>query len=544
MVNQRNKTKKAKKTTKPTTTLSTTSKNKTASHASPSKGLSKTTPKLRLHGPCAASPADNPCSGNRSIHSEITPPPPVSPQKIAEAKKAMLKLLGIHRQPAPSSTTSGASACSSSAEILEGKKRKQIFEDGVEDEDQDSKEEDEEDGEEGKSKFPVDNELEEDEEDELDPSSEDLPVLELPAAFQLKFAVPSDTMDISPKDVNVAYCFSTEPRTANFSHLKKPKHLTSLFQQAARAANLTKSKKLFSVILKDLNKNGMKKKGLQGILSKRPRDATSDSESNTLRVDGENIALKKKTALQWVVEVERDNKCDDHLTTGHHQLTKRDLGTWGMFLQNGWTSTTTVPPGLQLSDSKPQKCDPLPVPQTLASSAGPLHPAFPLSDQPEELGEDVTLFPCLSQWLVELNEGRKGANNHNFSQFADAFKQEKYFQICDIADLSITDICAVAAGIAQGTATKLVLYAKQDTDVICKKEKRRACETSIFSCNTPHCITQLDINICVITLSHEIAYKISISPNLGLYCRKGKFDRIVIWGIWRKKQILHSTVTV
>lgn len=174
-------------------------------------------------------------------------------------------------------------------------------------------------------------------------------------------------MDISPKDVNVAYRFSTEPRTANFSHLKKAEHLASLFQQASRAANLTKSKKPFSVVLKDLNEQkkgvalksrGQDKKVLNYACrqhevdisyiqdrkaAKRARDATSDSESDTLRVDGEKVvSKKKKTASQWVVDVERDNQCDDHvgqacvkLTTGHHQLTKRDLGTWGMFLVSG-----------------------------------------------------------------------------------------------------------------------------------------------------------------------------------------------------------------
>ena len=72
----------------------------------------------------------------------------------------------------------------------------------------------------------------------------------------------ADAMDVSPKGVNVAYRFSMEPRTAHFSHLKKAEHLTALFQLAARAANLTKSKKPFSVVLKDLNEDGTKKKGV------------------------------------------------------------------------------------------------------------------------------------------------------------------------------------------------------------------------------------------------------------------------------------------
>lgn len=45
----------------------------------------------------------------------------------------------------------------------------------------------------------------------------------------------------SPKSVNVAYHFSTEPQTAYFSHIKKAKHLTALFQLAAKAANLVET---------------------------------------------------------------------------------------------------------------------------------------------------------------------------------------------------------------------------------------------------------------------------------------------------------------
>ena len=98
---------------------------------------------------------------------------------------------------------------------------------------------------------------------------------------------------------------------------------------------------------------------------------------------------------------------------------------------------------------------------------------IPSSDPPEEFGEDVTLFPRLSQWLVELDEGPRGADGHNFSQFVHGFEQEKYFRICDVADLSVGDVCGILTGIAQGTASKLVSYAKQDTELIRKKEKRR-----------------------------------------------------------------------
>lgn len=174
MVNQHKRTKKAKKNDKTTPTSS----------ASLKKGSSKPALKLRLHGPHETSPLDESLSQNGSIHTEITPPPPVPPQDIAAAKKAMLQLLGSqpHRQCTPLSSCGASSTCSSSVELLVAKKCKRIFEDGLEDEDQDSDQDSDSGLQEGEHEVLVGEEeedsiVDEDEEDQLDPSSEDLPVL-------------------------------------------------------------------------------------------------------------------------------------------------------------------------------------------------------------------------------------------------------------------------------------------------------------------------------------------------------------------------------
>jgi len=101
----------------------------------------------------------------------------------------------------------------------------------------------------------------------------------LDCAFQLTFSVPfdganetltvpsniswtkfisklADIMSLSPKNVRVAYRFSTDPRTSPFSHLSKSIHLVELAHAAKQAEKVTRSKKPFVVELKDLDASG------------------------------------------------------------------------------------------------------------------------------------------------------------------------------------------------------------------------------------------------------------------------------------------------
>src|ERR1700678_665380 len=97
---------------------------------------------------------------------------------------------------------------------------------------------------------------------------------------------------------------------------------------------------------------------------------------------------------------------------------------------------------------------------------------IPSSDPPEEL-EDVRLFPRIRQWLLDLDKGMRG-DDHNFSQFAEQFEQEKFNRVSDLVDLTVADIIELCPGIAHGTASKLLSYSKKDTEAIRKKELKRA----------------------------------------------------------------------
>lgn len=91
------------------------------------------------------------------------------------------------------------------------------------------------------------------------------------------------------------------------------------------------------------------------------------------------------------------------------------------------------------------------------------HDDIPSSDPPEEV-EDVTLFPRVSQWLVSLDGGPRGADDHNFSQFVALFEQLKYTRICDIADNLAADVLLTRCeDMAEGTAQRIISYAKADT---------------------------------------------------------------------------------
>lgn len=86
------------------------------------------------------------------------------------------------------------------------------------------------------------------------------------AEFVSKLA---DIMSVAPKNISVAYRFSTDTRSSPFKHLSKPIHLIELMQAAAEAQmKLAKSRsqKVFLVELKCLDggiggKSGPKEKG-------------------------------------------------------------------------------------------------------------------------------------------------------------------------------------------------------------------------------------------------------------------------------------------
>jgi hypothetical protein len=89
--------------------------------------------------------------------------------------------------------------------------------------------------------------------------------------------------------------------------------------------------------------------------------------------------------------------------------------------------------------------------------------------------EDVTLFPRITPWLQELDNGPRGHDGHDFSQFAAEFEWEKYMRVIDLMDLNVGRLTALAPEMAHGTASKLLSYASQDVECIRHKEMKCAC---------------------------------------------------------------------
>jgi hypothetical protein len=50
----------------------------------------------------------------------------------------------------------------------------------------------------------------------------------------------------------------------------------------------------------------------------------------------------------------------------------------------------------------------------------------PSSDPPEEVEEDVRVFPRISDWLVKLDSGPLGEDGHHFAQYRGFFEEQMY----------------------------------------------------------------------------------------------------------------------
>ncbi|KAJ6481486.1 hypothetical protein C8R47DRAFT_589375 [Mycena vitilis] len=338
----------------------------------------------------------------------------------------------------------------------------------------------------------------------------------------------ADTMEVAPKSVHVAYRFSTEPNTAAWSHLQNSDHLTALFVNAKESQATTRSKKKFVVMMKDLNAPGGKSKGkgkdkAQGKNDKKEKKrkrGESESEDSDASDAAEVKKKKKKSLPQWVAELEQENACQEHgghgclkYTTGHVQLSKADLTTWAVFLQSGYPSTTEPPPKLQVGGNK-KAATKAAAPVTPAAPAAPpvpmsgLHmhgmppppygyPGYPwqppapwgfqtptpsvnrgryedaLSSPPQVI-EDNRLFPRMTTWLEDLDSGPRGTDGHSFTQFVGDFEKERYLRVVDLVTLSIEEVIKAAPEMPQGTAAKILAYAKSDVEAIRKRERKRA----------------------------------------------------------------------
>lgn len=119
-----------------------------------------------------------------------------------------------------------------------------------------------------------------------------------------------------------------------------------------------------------------------------------------------------------------------------------------------------------------------------ASSHGPFRqPRYdefdhiPSSD-PIDDPEDITLFPRLSNWLQELDQGPRGGDDHKYAKFAPDFEWLKFKRIVDICTPTIDTafVTSICTDMAPGTVSNILTYARADVEKIQRKEKKRLCE--------------------------------------------------------------------
>ncbi|KAJ7195456.1 hypothetical protein GGX14DRAFT_575515 [Mycena pura] len=503
-------------------------------------------PKLKLR----ILPPKTPDPVQRSTPAEspqITPPPPVPPKELQAAVSLFMLSKGYDPKPADTDSEDD----NDELEELMKKKgsRRNLFSHGMVDdtdtEDQQNKA--------SPAKDATPEQYEDEDHDESGEDNENIDKSESESdgksvhyEFELKFSVPfeganttlkvssnivysellsqlADTMSLPPKDVHVAYRFSTQIRSDPFSHLSKSIHLIELVATARDAQRTTKSKKEFKVELKDLGVNGKGKsaaKDGKGKKDKKKRKYRGDSDSEDSDDVDEDKVKKKKSMPQLVVELQEANACTEHsgdgclkYTTGHVPLTKQDLSTWAIFLKNGYTSTTTPPPKLQVGGNKPgtaktTPATPAPVPPAppgfppMPPGISPVpfgyHPyqwpmpqpwsmyqtptATPMSKRryedvlssPPEVVEDDRLFPRIGVWLQELDDGPRGIDEHNFAQFGVDFDRERYVRVVDLERLKVDELKRLIPEIAHGTASKLLAYAAADIGAIRKQARKRS----------------------------------------------------------------------
>ncbi|KAJ7734894.1 hypothetical protein B0H14DRAFT_3516988 [Mycena olivaceomarginata] len=337
-------------------------------------------------------------------------------------------------------------------------------------------------------------------------------------SFQELLTKLANLMSLAPNKVRVAYRFSTQARGDAFNHLASDDEWKELLAAAVKTQKVSKSQKTFIVELKDLAAAAVgkgKTKGVRESKKKKRKHESDSGDASDTNSDARDGKKKKMSGPQWVARLETSNACKEcggpclKYASGHVRLSRQDLTTWSIFMLNGYQSETTPPPKVKIG--KPQKDaeTPIALPGALvaptlpaASASNPLMPGLPYgmppfapwwmntyqmpapppksrydnipSSDPIEDVEDVTLFPRITPWLRELDNGPRGHDGHDFSQFAPEFEREKYMRVVDLMDLNVGRLTALAPEMAHGTASKLLSYASQDVECIRRKEMKRA----------------------------------------------------------------------
>jgi hypothetical protein len=128
-----------------------------------------------------------------------------------------------------------------------------------------------------------------------------------------------------------------------------------------------------------------------------------------------------------------------------------------MLAANATAAAATLPSYLSHSHILPPVPDGEPIPGT-RMRPNPPAPGF----------ESPLSFPTIQNWLQSLDAGPRGADGHNFAQYAPHFHENGILRLHEIADESFSrkDLLAICPGMNFGTANILLMYARHDVKTI------------------------------------------------------------------------------
>ncbi|KAF7337736.1 hypothetical protein MSAN_02247200 [Mycena sanguinolenta] len=336
----------------------------------------------------------------------------------------------------------------------------------------------------------------------------------------------SDMTGIRVCDLKLGYRLSTTGAKDPLRVLARKSHLERLIADSKkelthRSKMKTQPKRDFHVVIGHLNAEEVKKgKGVEKKTGKEPkkgrsrRKAPEDSDDD----DDDAEGPKKKSRAEYHRELEAARACEKHgghcvvAENGEHvALSMQNLSLWSVLMAEGSHDSLLTPPvqlGLNIqSGSKAaapsrRKQDPPPPPAQFPFPYPPYHhypffpppghgpypgaayppppPLPPVSPPPPpvqsklrrtpsaEAYDDPTIYPKISEWLLDLDTSPRGEDGDQFRQYADAFANEGFKRIVELQDKTEDILRRICPGMTTGIAGKLMKYVQID----CRKARQ------------------------------------------------------------------------
>ncbi|KAJ7239617.1 hypothetical protein B0H12DRAFT_1136011 [Mycena haematopus] len=337
----------------------------------------------------------------------------------------------------------------------------------------------------------------------------------------------ADMTGIRVRDLKLGYKLSTAGTKETLRVLEKKKHLERLVRDAKK--ELERRRKLktpptkdFNVLINHRNLDEKKTKGTEKKTSKesakkkgksRKRDQSDEDDDDD---DGEGS--KKKSGADYLRELEAARACEKHgghcvvAENGEHvSLSTQNLSLWSLLMAQGVHDSLVQAPAhlglnIQTGSKAPpasrRKQDPSPMPfpypyppytpYPFYPTAGhgpypgaayppPPPPQAPVPSPPAstkskfrktpsvESYDDPTIYPKISEWLLELDTSPRGEDSDHFLQYADAFASHGFKRIVELQDKTEDALRLICTGMSMGVSGKLVKYVQAD----CRKARKR-----------------------------------------------------------------------